>query len=31
VQVGTFSSRLAAEERARQVHQAGFSVIIMEK
>lgn len=31
VHVGTFSSRTAAEERARQVAQAGYSAIIMEK
>jgi rare lipoprotein A len=31
VQLGTFSNRRAAEERAREVHQAGFPVIIMEK
>jgi rare lipoprotein A len=31
VQLGTFSNRSAAEERARQLSQAGFSVVIMEK
>ena len=31
VQLGTFSNRNAAEERARQLSQAGFSVVIMEK
>jgi peptidoglycan lytic transglycosylase len=31
VHLGTFSSRIDAEERARQVTQAGYSVIIMEK
>ena len=31
VQLGTFTNRLAAEERARQVLEAGFPVIIMEK
>jgi rare lipoprotein A len=31
VQLGTFSNRTAAEERARQLHQAGFPVVIMEK
>lgn len=31
VHLGTFSSRIDAEERARQITQAGFSVIIMEK
>jgi len=31
VHLGTFSSRGAAEEQARQVSQAGYSVIIMEK
>jgi rare lipoprotein A len=31
VHLGTFSSRAAAEEQARQVNQAGYSVIIMEK
>jgi rare lipoprotein A len=31
VHMGTFSSRADAEERARQVTQAGYSVIIMEK
>ena len=31
VQLGTFSNRGAAEEQARQVSQAGYSVIIMEK
>jgi len=31
VQLGNFSSRAAAEERARQVAQAGFPVIVMEK
>ena len=31
VHLGTFSSRSAAEEQARQVSQAGYSVIIMEK
>lgn len=31
VQLGTFSNRNAAEERARQLSQAGFPVIIMEK
>lgn len=31
VQLGTFPNRAAAEERARQVSQTGFPVIIMEK
>lgn len=31
VQLGTFSNRDAAEQRARQLSQAGFPVIIMEK
>ena len=31
VHLGTFASRTDAEERARQVTQAGYSVIIMEK
>jgi rare lipoprotein A len=31
VQLGTFSNRSAAEEQARQMSQAGFPVIIMEK
>jgi len=31
VHLGTFSNRGAAEEQARQVSQAGYSVIIMEK
>lgn len=31
VHLGTFPSRAAAEEQARQVTQAGYSVIIMEK
>ena len=31
VQLGNFSNRAAAEERARQVAQAGFPVIVMEK
>jgi peptidoglycan lytic transglycosylase len=31
VQLGTFANRNAAEERARQLSQAGFPVIIMEK
>lgn len=31
VHMGTFSNRTDAEERARQVTQAGYSVIIMEK
>ena len=31
VQLGTFSNRAAAEEQARQVSQAGFPVIIVEK
>ena len=31
VHLGTFPSRTAAEEQARQVTQAGYSVIIMEK
>jgi rare lipoprotein A len=31
VQLGTFSNRLAAEEQARGVSQAGFPVIIMEQ
>jgi rare lipoprotein A len=31
VQLGTFSDRKAAEERARQLSQAGFPVVIMEK
>jgi cell division protein FtsN len=31
VQLGSFSNRNAAEERARQLSQAGFPVIIMEK
>jgi len=31
VSVGTFASRADAEERARQLTQAGYSVIIMEK
>jgi peptidoglycan lytic transglycosylase len=31
VQLGNFSNRSAAEERARQLSQAGFPVIIMEK
>jgi rare lipoprotein A len=31
VQLGTFSNRSAAEERARHLSQAGFSVVIMEK
>ncbi|HSE90133.1 MAG TPA: septal ring lytic transglycosylase RlpA family protein [Candidatus Binatia bacterium] len=31
VQLGTFSNRNAAEERARQLSQAGFPVVIMEK
>jgi rare lipoprotein A len=31
VHLGTFSSRIDAEERARQLTQAGYSVIIMEK
>ena len=31
VQLGTYSNRNAAEERARQLSQAGFPVIIMEK
>ncbi len=31
VSLGTFSSRADAEERARQLTQAGYSVIIMEK
>lgn len=31
VQLGTFSNRNSAEERARQLSQAGFPVIIMEK
>lgn len=31
VQLGTFTDRSAAEERARQIAQAGFRVIIMEK
>lgn len=31
VQLGTFSNRNAAEERARQLSQSGFPVIIMEK
>ena len=31
VHLGTFSNRNAAEQQARQVSQAGYSVIIMEK
>jgi rare lipoprotein A len=31
VHLGTFSSRADAEQRARQINQAGYSVIIMEK
>ena len=31
VHLGTFANRSAAEERARQVSQAGYSVIILEK
>jgi rare lipoprotein A len=31
VQVGTYSSRAAAEDQARQLAQSGYSVIIMEK
>lgn len=31
VQLGTFSSRNAAEARARQLSEAGFPVLIMEK
>jgi rare lipoprotein A len=31
VHLGTFSSRIDAEERARQVTHAGYSVIVMEK
>jgi cell division septation protein DedD len=31
VQLGTFTSRNAAEERARQLSQSGLPVIIMEK
>jgi len=31
VQLGTYSNRAAAEEQARQIAQAGFPVIIMEK
>jgi rare lipoprotein A len=31
VQLGNFSNRADAEERARQVSQAGFSVIVMER
>lgn len=31
VQLGTFSDRAAAEEQARQIAQAGYPVIIMEK
>lgn len=31
VQLGTFSNRAAAEEQARQITQAGYPVIIMEK
>jgi cell division protein FtsN len=31
VQLGSFSNRRAAEEKARQVSQAGYAVIIMEK
>jgi rare lipoprotein A len=31
VQLGTFSNRHTAEERARQLSQAGFPVIVMEK
>jgi rare lipoprotein A len=31
VQLGTFSNRNNAEEKARQLSQAGFSVIVMEK
>jgi rare lipoprotein A len=31
VNLGTFANRGAAEEQARQVSQAGYSVIIMEK
>jgi rare lipoprotein A len=31
VQLGTFAGRNAAEERARQLSQAGFPVVIMEK
>jgi cell division protein FtsN len=31
VHLGTFANRADAEERARQVIQAGYSVIIMEK
>jgi hypothetical protein len=31
VQLGNFSNRAAAEERARQVAEAGFPVIVMEK
>ena len=31
VQLGNYSNRNAAEERARQLSQAGFPVIIMEK
>ncbi|MGH7795721.1 MAG: septal ring lytic transglycosylase RlpA family protein [Candidatus Binatia bacterium] len=31
VHLGTFSSRIDAEEKARQVSQSGYSVIIMEK
>ena len=31
VQLGNFSNRAAAEEQARQVAQAGYAVIILEK
>ena len=31
VQLGTFADRAAAEQQARQIAQAGFPVIIMEK
>jgi cell division septation protein DedD len=31
VQLGSFSNRRAAEEKARQVSEAGYAVIIMEK
>jgi cell division protein FtsN len=31
VHLGSFSNRAAAEEHARQISQAGYTVIIMEK
>ena len=31
VHLGNFSNRTAAEEMAKQISQAGYSVIIMEK